>query len=91
MVRDVAHHRFCSFDTLSVACYVFSGRYYEKPRAQFECAILINGRTAWKGKRPAKVYRRIRARHPWAKISIRWTMKEGPSLPAPEISLPYWA
>ena len=42
----------------------------KKPRAQFECAILVDGRTAWKGKRPVRVYRRIRARHPRAKISI---------------------
>jgi hypothetical protein len=45
----------------------------KKPRAQFECVILVDGRTAWKGKRPVRVYRRIRARHPRAKISIRWT------------------
>jgi hypothetical protein len=30
-----------------------------RARAQFECAILVDGRTAWKGKRPVRVYRRI--------------------------------
>ena len=85
------HFAFRSFDTLSVACYVFSGDTMKKPRAQFECAILVDGRTAWKGRRPVKVYRRIRARHPRAKISIRWTMKEGTLIASSEISLPYWA
>jgi hypothetical protein len=69
----------------------FSGGTMKKSRAQFECAILVNGRTAWKGKRPVRVYRRIRARHPRAKISIRWTLKEGTLIANAEISLPYWA
>ena len=69
----------------------FSGDAMKKPRAQFECAILVNGRTAWKGQRPVKVYRRIRARHPRAKISIRWTLKEGTLIASSEISLPYRA
>ena len=88
---DFALRSFCSFDTLSVACYVFSGDSMKKLRAQFECAILVDGRTAWIGKRPVRVYRRIRARHPRAKISIRWTLKEGTLIASSEISLSYWA
>jgi len=55
----------------------FSGDPMKKPRAQLECAILVDGRKAWKGKRPIKAYPRIRARYPRARISIRWTLKEG--------------
>lgn len=51
----------------------FLGGAMKKSRAHFECAILVDGRTVRKGKRPARVYPRIRARHPQAKISIRWT------------------
>ena len=67
---------------------VFSGDAMKKSRAQFECAILIDGRTAWKGKRPVRIYPRIRARHPRAKISIRWTLKEGTLIASSEFSLP---
>jgi len=67
----------------------FSGDAMKKSRAQFECAILVDGRKAWKGKRPVKAYPRIRARHPRAKISIRWTLKEGTLIASSEISLPY--
>jgi len=56
----------------------------KKPRAQFECAILVDGRKAWKGKRPVKAYPRLRARHPRAKISIRWTLKEGTLIAIPK-------
>ena len=82
---------FTPFDTHPSACYLFSGDVMKKPRAQFECAILVDGRTAWKGKRPVKVYRRIRVRYPRAKISIRWTLKEGTLIANAEISLPYRA
>jgi len=67
----------------------FSGDAMKKSRAQFECAIFVDGRKAWKGKRPVKAYPRIRARHPRAKISIRWTLKEGTLIASSEISLPY--
>jgi|GEM_PF-6357127 len=63
----------------------------KKPRAQFECAILVDGRTAWKGKRPVRVYRRISRRHPRARVSIRWTLKEGTVIAGSETSLLYSA
>jgi len=66
----------------------FPGDAMKKPHAQFECAILVDGRKAWIGKRPVKAYPRIRARHPRAKISIRWTLKEGTLIASSEISLP---
>jgi len=66
----------------------FSGGAMKQSRAQFECAILVDGRVVWKGRRPAKVYRRIRALHPGAKISIRWTLKEGTLIASLDISLP---
>lgn len=64
----------------------FCGDAMKSSRAQFECAIFVDGRKAWKGKRPVKAYPRIRARHPRAKISIRWTLKEGTLIASSEIS-----
>jgi hypothetical protein len=74
---------------LDRAAMCFCGNAMKTSRAQFECAILVDGRKAWKGKRPVKAYPRIRARHPRAKISIRWTLKEGTLIANSEISLPY--
>ena len=67
----------------------FSGDAMKRSREQFECVVLVDGRVVWKGKRPVKAYPRIRARHLRARISIRWTLKEGTLIASSEISLPY--